>query len=353
MHYAEQPTPPFNSPYQTHASRSNSLLEPPYLSPRRDESMPKYPQGLGLYTYHHQVHTTLPPSPSPSDSWSSHVSSGASPLVTHAIADPYASGAFEHPIVRSPHPWEGAQLSPRSSISSAAIVPVYPHTGRDDAYHDMNQGMGAVNQEGHGWPHDVRYAHNGSTLPSLRQQPMTVAPERLLSTMLPYENAYNSPPQASLEPTPTTYVHQTFLRGPSESSTASRTEFPRASNHSARPQRARNSRHTSPSDALFYCTPCKKGFARNFNYRQHLETHNKSRPRPHVCYYEDCKKGFFRKTDLDRHHKSVHLKTKDEKCHKCPSVFSRKDTCDRHMRDGCPRRREVSRHEVSEYRARL
>src|SRR5690242_11250511 len=126
MQYAEQPTPPFNSPYQTHASRTDSLLEPPYLSPSRHETTTKYPHGLGLYNYNNQVHATLPPSPSPSDSWSSHVS-GTSPLMAQVIVDPYASGAFEHPVIRSPQPWEGAQLSPRLSVSPTTVVPLYSH----------------------------------------------------------------------------------------------------------------------------------------------------------------------------------------------------------------------------------
>ena len=153
MQYAEQPTPPFNSPYQTHASRSDSLLDPPYLSPRRHENMSKYPQGLGLYNYHHQLPTTLPPSPSPSDTWSGHVSSSASPLMTQAIADPWASGAYEHPIIRSPQPWSASQLSPRSSVSSVAMVPGYSHAGSEDSYHDMKYGIDTVRLDGHADQH--------------------------------------------------------------------------------------------------------------------------------------------------------------------------------------------------------
>ena len=327
MQYAEQPTPPFNSPYQTHASRSGSLLEPPYLSPSRHESISKYPQGLGLYNYHHQVHTNLPPSPAPSDSWSNHVSTGASPLMTHAIADPYASGAFEHPIIRSPQPWDGAQLSPRSSVSPAAMVPVYSHTVSDDAYHEMNQGVGAVNLEGQAWAHDARYAHNGSTLSSTRHHPLTVAPERLNGIIHPYENAYGSNQVARLEPTPTPeYENHGYAPAPSERSTISRAEFPQVSAHPVNRQSVRNRRHTDPATAPFRCCKCDKGFARQYNYKQHLETHRKDREKPHVCPYADCQRPFVRKTDLNRHHKSVHLRSRDEKCKRCAAPFSRKDT---------------------------
>ncbi|KAF2631185.1 hypothetical protein BU25DRAFT_437713 [Macroventuria anomochaeta] len=355
MQYAEQPTPPFNSPYQTHAPRSDSLLEPPYLSPNRHESTSKYPQGLGLYNYHHQVPTTLPPSPSPSDSWSGHVSTDASPLMAHAIADPYASGAFEHPIIQSPQPWNGAQLSPRSSVSSVIMVPVYSHSGSDNAYHEMSQGRGAISLEGHGWTHDARYVHNEPTLPLSRHHPLTVAPERLNSTILPYENAYGSTQVAKLESTPAPgYENLAYVRASSERSTRTRTEYPQASVHQASVyrQRRRGRRQTGLSTAAFRCYRCDKGFARQYNYKQHLETHKENREKPHVCPYEDCPKAFVRKTDLNRHNTSVHLRYKDFQCHRCTAKFARKDTRTRHEEDGCSNRGQVSSSETmdAEYR---
>lgn len=326
MQYAEQPTPPFNSPYQTHVSRTDSLLQPPYLSPSRHESLTKYAHGLGLYNYQHQVHTSLPPSPSPSDSWSSHVSSGASPLITQAIADPYASGAFEHPIIRSPQPWEGAQISPRSSVSPAAVMPLYSHTGSDNTYQEMNQGLGVVNLEGHSWPQTARYAQIESTLPSVHHHPLTVAPERLSSTTLPYGHAYSSTQATAPR---TNDSHHDYVRDSRDKTISVRAEFPQASAHPVHRHPVRKRQASSP---VIYCEfvqrgeRCGKGFARNYNYKKHLETHVEDRPKPHVCYYADCLKGFVRKTDLDRHHKSVHLKAKDEKCSKCPAVFARKDT---------------------------
>lgn len=329
MQYTEQPTPPFNSPYQTHASRSDSLLETSYLSPSRHDPMSRYPQGLGLYNYHHQVPTTLPPSPSPSEPWSGHVSTGASPLMTQAIADPYASGAFDHPIIRSPQPWDGAQLSPRSSVSSATMVPVHSHPGSDNAYHEMEHEMGTVSIGGHGWSHDPRYAHNETTLPSSRHHPLTVAPERLNSTIIPYGNPYGATQAPRMEATPAPeYENQAYLRASSERSSVSRSEYPQVPAHR---QRMRSRRHTNPATAAFVCTMCnpQKGFARHYNYKQHMETHQADRAKPHVCPYEDCRRAFVRKTDLTRHHISVHAKKRDWKCTKCPSMFARKDTCNR------------------------
>jgi len=328
MQYAEQPTPPFNSPYQTHASRSDSLLEPPYLSPSRTESMSKYPQGLGIYGYHHQVPTTLPPSPSPSDSWSGHISTGASPLMTQAIADPYLSGAFDHPIARSPQPWNNAHLSPRSSASSVTMVPVYSHAGSDHAYQDMHQEMGAVRLENHGWTPDTRYGHNEPALPSLRQHPLTVAPERLNSVMHPYDNAYGTPRMARLEPTSVSeYENQSYGRPSRERSTGSVSEFPGRSAHR---ERGRSRRQTDPARSQYRCHLCPdKGFQRQYNYKQHLLTHDDNREKNHVCPEPSCRKAFVRKTDLTRHNVSVHLKEKEYACRKCSKTFARNDTCRR------------------------
>lgn len=326
MQYAEQPTPPFNSPYQTHASRSDSLLEPPYLSSARNGSMSKYSQGLGLYGYHHQVPTALPPSPSPSDSWSGHVSTGASPLMTQAIADPYLSGAFEHPIARSPQPWNNAHLSPRSSVSSVSMVPVYSHAGSD--YHEMHQEMDAVRLESHGWAPDARYGHNESALPSSRQHPLTVAPERLSSAMHPYDNTYGSTQMTRLEPTPAPeYESQSYGRLSRERSTVSLSDFPANGTHR---ERGRGRRQTDPARSQYRCHLCPdKGFQRQYNFKQHLLTHDDKREKNHICQAADCGRAFVRKTDLSRHETSVHKKERLYKCRKCTSSFARKDTCRR------------------------
>lgn len=319
MHYTEQPTPPFNSPYQAHASRSDSLLDASYPSPNQHEVMPHTSQGLGVYNYHHQVHTTLPPSPAPSDCWSNHVSSCASPLMPHAIADPYASGAFEHPIIRSPQPWDGAQLSPRSSASPAGIVPMYSN-GSEGAYQEMNHGMGTVSLDSQGWPNDARYDPTGPTLQPGRHHPLTVAPERLSNTILGYTSAYSTAPE---------YNGPTSMSRSRERSVSSSTSFPQAPTHHVRRTPTRSRRQTDASESAFVCLLCGKGFARSYNHKQHMETHNENRHKPHVCHYVDCQRPFVRKTDLDRHLISVHYKQKDHFCRRCNAPYARKDTCAR------------------------
>ncbi|KAF1838071.1 hypothetical protein BDW02DRAFT_49941 [Decorospora gaudefroyi] len=340
MFYADQPTPPFNSPYQQHASRTNSLGESPYPSPVRQESRSNYPQGLGLYEVQQSMSTGLPPSPQPSETWGGHFSSGASPLMPQQseslVADPYLSGAFDHPVSRSPIPWNSAQTSPRSSLSSyTREMSTFSHDGSEHTY-------SGVSSDVH-FGTDGRVDMNG--LPTSRQPPLTVAPERLSRSMYSYDNAYASPALPRYEPAPVfDYNQRGFERAPSEESIGSprsgttRSSFTVMSGR----ERTRNRRHTDPANAPYRCTLCPdKGFARRYNYNQHMLTHDTYRKRDNVCEFPGCGKEFVRKTDLARHDQSVHKKTKPFQCSRCPSVFARKDTLRRHQEDGCPRRNQV------------
>ncbi|KAI1300752.1 hypothetical protein F5Y03DRAFT_222973 [Xylaria venustula] len=114
----------------------------------------------------------------------------------------------------------------------------------------------------------------------------------------------------------------------------------------ARPTRApkRQARKlTSKDEANFQCEVegCGKLFSRSYNYKAHMETHDKKREYPFSCTYEDCNKKFVRKTDLQRHHQSVHMKEKNHKCDYCGRHFARKDTLRRHMEDGCSKRFDI------------
>jgi uncharacterized Zn-finger protein len=46
---------------------------------------------------------------------------------------------------------------------------------------------------------------------------------------------------------------------------------------------------------------------------------------------ESCDKRFVRKTDLQRHHQSVHTKERNHGCDYCGRLFSRKDTLRRYV----------------------
>lgn len=88
---------------------------------------------------------------------------------------------------------------------------------------------------------------------------------------------------------------------------------------------------TTREDGNYECTVdgCGKLFNRSYNYRAHMETHDADRVHPFVCALPDCMKRFRRKTDLQRHHQSVHLKEKSHQCEYCGRFFSRKDTLGR------------------------
>ncbi|KAI9886146.1 MAG: hypothetical protein M1823_002049 [Watsoniomyces obsoletus] len=99
---------------------------------------------------------------------------------------------------------------------------------------------------------------------------------------------------------------------------------------------------TTPAEANHKCDQCGKLFERRYNYRAHLATHDPERIYAHTCQVEWCDKKFVRKTDLMRHHQSVHLKQRNFRCELCGHDFARKDTLHRHRDDGCSKRFEVS-----------
>lgn len=89
-------------------------------------------------------------------------------------------------------------------------------------------------------------------------------------------------------------------------------------------------RRTTAEEATHECAICGKLFKRSYNWKSHMETHNPDRKYPHPCTAMigtiPCAKKFQRKTDLDRHHDSVHLKTKNHQCTLCGNRFARRDT---------------------------
>jgi hypothetical protein len=327
LRYADQPTPPFNSPYQQH-SKTISLLESPYPSPNPHNGQHKYMEGLGLYDYQNSLPSGLPPSPQPSENWNGQVSTGVTQLMTDTIADPWTSGAFDHPVSRSPLPWASAQTSPRSSLSSCTReMSVFSHDGSEQAF----QG---VKVEYSGWAPDMRWgaANPGEMhgLPLSRTPSLTVVPERLNADVYSYDHAYGAPAVPKLESTPMyNYGSRNFERAPSEDSTSSLHSKSRSkySCTSVSRERARNRRHTDPANAAYRCHLCiDKGFARRYNYNQHMLTHDVTRRKDNICPVEGCGKEFVRKTDLARHDQSVHQKIKPFQCSRCSSSFSRKDT---------------------------
>ncbi|KAN0134858.1 hypothetical protein V8E53_007232 [Lactarius tabidus] len=54
------------------------------------------------------------------------------------------------------------------------------------------------------------------------------------------------------------------------------------------------------------CPNCNRAFARAFNLKTHMDTHNPERAKPFVCPYSSCKRSFSRKHDLQRHRTAIH-----------------------------------------------
>ncbi|KAF2129598.1 hypothetical protein P153DRAFT_316725 [Dothidotthia symphoricarpi CBS 119687] len=341
--YADHPTPPFNSPYQHHTSRP-TLLESPYPSPNRIEPGSKFPDSLGLYNYQQPLPVCLPPSPPQSSpAWVGHLSSGTSSVSLEAIADPWTSGAFEHPVSQSPQPWSSAHTSPRSSLSSSTRdMSVFSHDDSESSYSGMRIGSTS-------WATDARYNSEGSSqmnnMQFSQQHPLTAMISRMDTGAYQYSSAYTPASMTSLEPTPAlSYRFHDYERTPSEKSV----KIPRSKSRSkyittsVPRERSRNPRHTDPAKATFRCETCpNKGFARRYNFTQHMLTHQPYRKKDHVCPDPSCSKAFTRKTDLVRHNLSVHVQSKEFKCLNCPKDFSRKDTLRRHEEDGCTRRFQV------------
>lgn len=89
---------------------------------------------------------------------------------------------------------------------------------------------------------------------------------------------------------------------------------------------------TTQEDANFQCNVngCGKLFGRSYNFKAHMETHDSSREYPFPCPMDTCSKKFVRKTDLQRHHQSVHMKQRNHRCDYCSRFFARKDTLRRY-----------------------
>ncbi|OCK76613.1 hypothetical protein K432DRAFT_385313 [Lepidopterella palustris CBS 459.81] len=354
------------SPFQRTMKHSALGQSPTYPSPARSDSdAVGYPDGLGLYNYSIsysaagvQCNTALyPPSPQPTETWSGHITTGTSPLMTDAHADSWPTGLYDPPVSRSP--WNppysfatpglvGSRNSPgplsdnafshRSSVSSSNDASIYSRADSEAAF------GGKIKLEG---PHEWLTDEDSSPNRVLQHQSLTVSPERLSTNTFPYAYGYGSPNLAKIE-SPIGEIARFETKGQGSSAiierrrSSNKKEHSRGSIHRTRIRR----NPTTIENANFSCDICGKLFQRSYNHKSHMEIHDPSRSYPNHCPYQGCSKKFVRRTDLLRHEQSVHIKAKNHKCSACDSHFARKDTLRRHEEDGCPKRHEIRNHSL-------
>lgn len=87
----------------------------------------------------------------------------------------------------------------------------------------------------------------------------------------------------------------------------------------------------------YKCNACPRAFARAYNLKTHMATHDPNRLKPHVCPHRSCGRSFSRKHDLGRHLISIH---RDESvCSSHHSASSKKsigvDNAQRAWCDSC------------------
>lgn len=227
-------------------------------------------------------------------------------------------------------PFGSYDNSQRSSISSAALSETFAYVESTPALHSQ-----AKMEESSRWPSGLEFLPGGSY-----PQQMLERQERALAFDYGSADSHyrsDASPQAWLKiegnhgsrsPKGGVSYHE---RATSFDSASSQSKAARRSHDDGTPVRPQR-RLTSKEDANFQCAirGCGKLFSRSYNYKAHMETHDTGRVYPFPCPIEDCNKQFVRKTDLQRHHQSVHEKQRNHQCDFCNKLFARKDTLRRY-----------------------
>ncbi|KAG5654043.1 hypothetical protein H0H81_008059 [Sphagnurus paluster] len=77
--------------------------------------------------------------------------------------------------------------------------------------------------------------------------------------------------------------------------------------------------HKGDARKKYKCSSCPRAFARAYNLKTHMATHDPNRLKPHVCSYPSCGRSFSRKHDLGRHLISIHRDDSDATSHRSVS----------------------------------
>jgi len=249
---------------------------------------------------------------------------------THDIYSTHSPELAALPV--SPVP--SGNTSQRSSFSSAPASEIFTQAGSIHSYTPR------IKMEDH---HSEYATSNDSVMMSSPQISHT-----LLSTANPYPGTIEANYYNDSAPLGWSKVEYTTSQDLPSISTLPIPPYDRRSeSHEQSPGRAIDRRRTpstiartrgvrkltTKEDANFQCNVkgCGKLFGRSYNYKAHMETHDASREYPFPCPLKDCNKKFVRKTDLQRHHQSVHMKQRNHRCDYCSRYFARKDTLRRYV----------------------
>jgi hypothetical protein len=351
---ARSPTSPFR-----YSSNTQPLYE--YPSPARSDSRYRSTdslQGLGLYSCplsgrsNGEPDGTLMDGQSPPASNNSNSNwpttgghrdapstSNSTPNILSAEYDPFApfqpgvSAAFSHDIysaqtvevtILPESPVPSSNTSQRSSFSSAPASEIFTQAGSIHSYTprikmedhtDYVTGSEAMLMSSPQLSHNLLVTAGSSYPGSLDA---TFYPDQGWSKM-EYGNPPDLPSISSLSIPQYDRRSESRERGTSGS---------KSRNSSIVPRTRQPRRLTTKEDANFQChvKGCEKFFGRSYNFKAHMETHDAGREYPFPCPLQDCNKKFVRKTDLQRHHQSVHMKQRNHRCDYCSRFFARKDT---------------------------
>lgn len=121
---------------------------------------------------------------------------------------------------------------------------------------------------------------------------------------------YGAPTRPSGREYYSPYGHNPATVAPSSTSshhlpsTGSASGLPYSSSRSAR-ESSEESRDLDPKKK-YKCPSCPRSFARAYNLKTHMATHDPNRNKPYICPHRSCARPFSRKHDLGRHLVSIH-----------------------------------------------
>ncbi|KAK8211979.1 hypothetical protein IWZ01DRAFT_251371 [Phyllosticta capitalensis] len=284
------------------------------------------PAAQGLY----------PLSPQPSETWTTCLTTSASPAIMENGMRPWAD---HYPPVNRSHMASWGQ--PQYQYASPEYIEGRNSPDPSDPYMSHRSSISST------YDHSV-YSHDTpeSFAPRIKAEPLdhwTSEDERRQSmTVSPKHMEVSG--YAAGQPYPAVKNEELFDEGYTMAVRDKGFRDQRTSagvNTNTARTRSRNA--TTVDNAKYECEICGKLFQRLYNHKSHMETHDPKRAFPHICTANGCERKFVRRTDLVRHEQSVHVKARNHKCMACGAHFARKDTLRRHTEDGCSKRFEISR----------